>query len=361
MTILFSYLILIFYCLLNLIGKKIISDIIVSFLLTVATITISFSLQNSRLVRIPLYAYIFIALLYPSLYLFLPVFFFEITRQKEYIGIAPLLAGIVYHFGTNDIYFLFFLLLGCILAFFLQSLIERYDILSAKHRKMRDDSTELNLLLKQRNHTLLEKQNYEIHNATLQERNRIAREIHDNVGHLLSRCILLNGMLQTINQDENCKESLNILQETLSQAMENIRSSVHNLHDDSINLQGALQTLIQDFSFCPVRLDYDISPDVPSPVRYALISITKEALTNISRHSNATNVDITLREHPAMYQLIVHDNGQKLSKNFSFDEKTPDSSGIGLINMYDRVKTLNGIFQIRTENGFQIFVSIPKE
>ena len=50
--------------------------------------------------------------------------------------------------------------------------------------KLRDDSTEKNLLLEEKNHMLVEKQNYEIYTATLKERNRIAREIHDNVGHL---------------------------------------------------------------------------------------------------------------------------------------------------------------------------------
>ena len=57
--------------------------------------------------------------------------------------------------------------------------------------------------LQKKNKALQEKQNYEIYAATLRERNRIAREIHDNVGHLLSRTILLTGAAKTLNRDKN--------------------------------------------------------------------------------------------------------------------------------------------------------------
>lgn len=361
MSILFSYLILIIYCLLGLTNSVITQNTIVGFLLTIFIVTLSYILQNKKISRILIYTYAVISFFYPALLSFLPILFPEIGQKKEYPCAALFAVSVLYNIETDNLPPLLFLVLGCTIGLFLQYLIQRYDTLDAKHRKMRDDSTELNLLLKQRNRSLLEKQDYEIHNATLQERNRIAREIHDNVGHLLSRCILLNGALQTINHDENCKESLGILQDTLSQAMDNIRSSVHNLHDDSVNLQGSLENLIHAFTFCPVRLEYDLSQNIPSNIRYALISITKEALTNISKHSNATNVQIILREHPAMYQLSIQDNGTNAVKPLSLDDTSGDNTGIGLINMQDRVKMLGGIFQIHQENGFQIFASIPKE
>ncbi len=66
------------------------------------------------------------------------------------------------------------------------------QILEEKLRRIQDDSSEeRTLLLSQKNKALQEKQDYEIYNATLKERNRIAREIHDNVGHVLSRSILM--------------------------------------------------------------------------------------------------------------------------------------------------------------------------
>lgn len=79
------------------------------------------------------------------------------------------------------------------LAWILATDAIKYDKMYFEIRRIKDDSEERTLLLAEKNKALQEKQNYEIYAATLRERNRIAREIHDNVGHLLSRTILLTG------------------------------------------------------------------------------------------------------------------------------------------------------------------------
>lgn len=362
MKILFSQLLLMSYCFLGLAGRPVSAEIITGFLLTVIGLTLVFSFYTQKMAAILLLAYAVAAFFHPAFYLFLPMLFFEIGQRKLFFCIIPFAVGSFYQYKDTNLLFFLFLCLGCTLALFLQYLINEFRVLDKKHRKTRDDSKELTLVLEERNQSLLEKQDYEIHNATLQERNRIAREIHDNVGHLLSRCILLNGAIQTVNHDENCVESLQILQDTLSQAMDNIRSSVHNLHDDSINLRKTIDTLLRDFTFCPVHIDFDMPEDIPSKMRYAFISIIKEALTNTAHHSNATFADITLREHPAMYQLIIYDNGTSdTKKTFLPEDRNQENTGIGLINIHDRVKMLGGILQIRQDNGFEIFISIPKD
>lgn len=360
MNLLLSHLFILVYCLGGLLFQNLSRQIIVSFLLSVTAATSFYYFQNKKLSEIVLYAYAVFTFFFPEISLFIPLFMIETNRIRLYPAMLVFLAEIFLFFIPSNIPYFIFLLFGMLLASFLGYLTESYHTLAQKYKEMRDDSTERNLLLKARNQTLLENQDYEIHNATLKERNRIAREIHDNVGHMLSRSILMTGALQAINQDENCKESLQLLQNTLSQAMDNIRASVHNLHDDSINLQKSIENLIESFTFCPVHLEYDIQNDVPSAVRYAFISITKEALTNITKHSNATLVQITLREHPSMYQLIIHDNGETASaKQISFENLEENPRGIGLVNMADRVRLLHGILQISQKNGFQIFVSIP--
>ena len=156
---------------------------------------------------------------------------------------------------------------------------------------------------------LAEKQDYEIYAATLKERNRIAREIHDNVGHLLSRSILITGAAKAINASDALSPVLDDLDHSLNQAMTSIRTSVHDLHDESLNLKEAAESLTSDFTFCPVTLNYDMGFEVPREIKYCFISIVKEALSNVARHSNATLVQITMREHPALYQLCIEDNG----------------------------------------------------
>ncbi|HHW30601.1 MAG TPA: two-component sensor histidine kinase [Clostridiaceae bacterium] len=211
----------------------------------------------------------------------------------------------------------------------------------------------MSIRLKKQNRDLIEKQDNEIYLAAINERNRIAREIHDNVGHLLSSAILQSAALLTINKDEKVKEHLNTLNETLSQAMNSIRNSVHELYDESIDLNARIEELIRKFDFCELTYEYDISSNPGRSLKYAFISIVKEALSNIMKHSNATHVYITFREHPGFYQLIIKDNG--IVKRWSRDE------GLGINNMIERVESFKGNINIKTENGFEIFISIPKE
>ena len=255
---------------------------------------------------------------------------------------------------------------GFILAFFLWSHTRQYELLARNFRQSRDDSEEHALLLSEKNKALLEKQDYEIYAATLRERNRIAREIHDNVGHVLSRSILMTAACKTINKNDSLDPLLGNLEESLNGAMNSIRSSVHDLHDDAVNLEDAIKGLVKDFSFCPVTLTYDMSRQVPREVKYSLISITKEGLSNVMRHSNADSVDILLREHPALYQLCIEDNGTPengipdIQTGSDSNKAKNTSGGMGLSNIRDRAKALDGTVQITQENGFRIFVTIPK-
>ena len=208
-------------------------------------------------------------------------------------------------------------------------------------------------MLAQKNKALLEKQDYEIYNATLRERNRIAREIHDNVGHVLSRSILMVAAAKTINKETGTASLLEKLEESLNSAMNSIRNSVHDLHDEAVNLEEVEKSLVSEFTFCQADLTYDMSRVVPREVKYCFISITKEALANVIRHSNATKVSVIVREHPALYQLCIRDNGT--AEGFGQRQE-----GIGIANMKERVNALNGTIQITAKNGFRIFITIPK-
>ena len=269
---------------------------------------------------------------------------------------------------------------GLAAAVLLYGRTRRLNELEQEYKKSRDDSRELTLMLEKKNQDLLEKQDTEVYLATLKERNRIAREIHDNVGHMLSRSILMVGALKTVNQDENLKVPMELLDQTLNEAMTNVRQSVHDLHDESVNLKEVMESLAEEFRFCPVQLTYDMGYDIPKEIKYSFIAITKEALNNVMRHSNANEVKILAREHPGLYQLIIEDNGtldERIRPNGDREEyaekessgktgnarktESTESSGIGIINMKKRVRMLGGTMQIQKENGFRIFITVPKK
>lgn len=282
---------------------------------------------------------------------FLPLLFYELTVKKLWAPFAAVLLAFLLSPSGNTVYLILYGLLF-LLAFFLKSRTLYLLQLEQNLKQLRDTSTEYNLLLHQKNQELIKQQDYDIRMATLKERNRIAREIHDNVGHMLSRSILQSGALIAINKDPQLEEPLASLKDSLSLAMDSIRKSVHDLHDDSVDLKASLYALVQDFTGYDVRIDYDMSLTVPKNIKYCFIAVVKEGLSNISRHSNATRIRITAREHPVFYQLIIEDNGTDISTK---------STGIGLINMQERVEQLHGQFSVTTQQGFRIFISVPKE
>lgn len=310
----------------------------------------SFIFGRCRLILLLLYAAAIFPI--PELLLFLPPVTYWLAESRRYIPAAAICAAGLFFHSSSGYPLLIYILLGCLIAVWLcrQNLDHTYLYRQYKH--IRDDSREANLLLTQKNQTLREKQDYEIYAATLKERNRIAREIHDNVGHLLTRSILITGALKITNTEEKLDPSLNQLEETLSAAMDNIRTSVHDLHDESVNLEEAVKSLILDFSFCPVTLDYDMEHAVPREVKYGFLAILKEALSNITRHSDASAVHIVIREHPALYQLLIEDNGTRTG--------VIHESGIGLANMRERIQSLKGNIQFTNEKGFRIFITVPR-
>lgn len=305
--------------------------------------------------ELSIWAYIiFLAacLVQPRFLFFLPLVSYDIVSKRSpglvLLSAPPIFADLLQ--GGLDISWHILTLLA--FSYVLKHRTLTLAELETAHRKLRDNTKEISMQLEKQNEELLEKNDYEINLATLTERNRIARYIHDNVGHLLSRSILQVGALQAVNRDLKTKEELQLIKTTLSEAMDSIRRNVHNLHEESINLKTEIQRLLDRFSFCKTRFDYDIESSPEKNLKNCFISVTKEALSNIIKHSNATEVHIRLSEHPALYQLIIHDNGSNCSYN--------NENGIGIRNISDRVAAIGGNVNISTEKGFRIFISVQK-
>ncbi len=459
---LFDKCVLFLFCLLSFPFGKISPPCVLACLLAIA-VSAGLSVCSSFVCRAALLAYALLLFFFPQAGIFLPLLAYDAfswadgghdrAPDRTYVGtdagrtqkhsfltlpadwFAPLCLGasllfllfLRKNFGFRHAFLpyrfqLLLLLLGCLLAVLLRRKTDTQLCLRRQLLRTKDDDTELQLLLEERNRSLLEKQDNEIYTATLRERNRIAREIHDNVGHLLTRAILMVGALKTICRDPASGEPLDQLKDTLDHAMDSIRSSVHDLHDSSVNLEDSLRTMAREFSSCPVSVQYRMSPNLAREIKYSLIAIAREALVNISRHSNATAASITAIEHPGFYQFIIQDNGSIRSTDpmpvglpaqgsdsirNSLPAQDGDSihnalpspdggpplrgkltpqsrignspgtdlpgrstaapaaglsqaSGIGLENIRARVSALNGNLQIQSSGGFRIYITIPR-
>lgn len=326
---------------------------VTGFLCCVIYIALNHSFCRRSFPEISALAWTAVSFCCPSFFYCFPVVFYTLLQHNAYAGIFLVLLSVLHIGKTGGAIWICFLLPGCAIAFLLQRKTALYCHLDSRYRKTQDDSKELTLLLKEKNQALLKNQDHEIYTATLKERNRIAREIHDHVGHMLSCSILMTGAMKATNTDSALGPALNQLEDTLNTAMDNIRQSVHDLHDESVNLKETLERLTAAYTACPVSLEYDMGYEVPADVKYCLIAIVKEGLHNIARHSDADSAWIVLREHPALYQLSIRDNGTPKGQS--------PRPGLGLENMRERARVLGGTMQIHTEKGFQIFITLPKQ
>jgi signal transduction histidine kinase len=307
--------------------------------------------------------YALLCLLWPWYIIFLPLVLYDTlhTRFQYSMVFIPLLY--LYHLQGYTVMTLSFTTLILIIAYLLKFKTDKLSIIKGEYNDLRDTSTAMSFLLEEKNQSLLKNQDYEINLATLNERNRISKEIHDNVGHLLSRALLQVGAMLTIAKEDLLREGLSDLKTSLSDGMDQIRNSIHNMYDESIDLYSQVEQLVKNFSFCPIHFEYDVNNPPKTQLKHAIIAIIKETLSNIIRHSSATKVTLILREHPAMYQLVIQDNqllteekAQYLKKAF---EQQEFGDGMGLHNIYDRVKSFGGNINISVENGFKLFITFP--
>jgi signal transduction histidine kinase len=200
--------------------------------------------------------------------------------------------------------------------------------------------------------------------AAVQERNRIAREIHDALGHSLTA---LNVQLQTAvklwkHDPDQAQPFLDQAQRLGVNVMQEVRHSVNALREDARNntpLEVAITSLVEDFRQgigIPVTTEIDLRSPLPASTVKALYRIVQEALTNICKHSQATAVEIQVSTTTNHLCLSIRDNG----RGFPPERQT---AGFGLQSMRQRTIALSGRFYIDSAPGLgcQITVELPLE
>jgi signal transduction histidine kinase len=197
--------------------------------------------------------------------------------------------------------------------------------------------------------------------ATVQERNRIARDIHDSVGHALTVLNLhLEAALKLWQTDpEEATEFLTEAKQLGSHALKEVRQSIATLRVDplvGLSLPEAIANLVKEFkrsSGISTNLKIDLQQSIKNEIKVAIYRIVQEALTNICKHASATEVKISIRMETNL-MLIIGDNG----KGFKLEENT---TGFGLQSMSDRVLAVGGNLNIETlgNGGCTIIASFP--
>ncbi|MGB6298585.1 MAG: sensor histidine kinase [Rivularia sp. (in: cyanobacteria)] len=190
------------------------------------------------------------------------------------------------------------------------------------------------------------------------ERGRIAREIHDSLGHSLTTLDIQLELAQRLHDKDPNKaiNSLNIAKDLSSECLTKVRNSVQSIRQINFNLNQALATLVtqvvQNQSF-KIYLDSQL-PQLPSQTSHQLYCIVQEAITNIQKHAFAKIVNIKGYQNTDGIILEITDDGQGF-------EVSAHHTGFGLRGMQERVQILGGELQIKSTlgEGTMIRVWIP--
>jgi signal transduction histidine kinase len=200
--------------------------------------------------------------------------------------------------------------------------------------------------------------------AREEERRRIAREIHDDLGQALTaiKIALSSLMLELPGQHRPSKRAesiVKLIDETIS-SVRRIATELRPAILDDLGLVAAIEWAAEEFETrtgTKCQLNLPAGPMIIDQERAtAVFRIFQEALTNVARHSGATQVDVRLTVDNGELTLEVHDNGIGAG-----DERLSTSQSLGIMGMRERAVLLGGEFTIRAEPdaGTTIKVRIP--
>jgi signal transduction histidine kinase len=198
--------------------------------------------------------------------------------------------------------------------------------------------------------------------ATVQERNRIARDIHDSLGHSLTVFnIHTEAALRLLHTNPPEAQALLLeLKQLGAQALEEVRQSVTLLRADPLqgrSLEAAIEHLVQEFDRTTGILPtftYEMLTPLSVELDFTLYRLVQESLTNIRKHAGASEVAIAIHQSDTKIQASIGDNGR------GFDLQH-NPSGFGLQGMQERTLALGGILEITTaiDRGCLIQVVFP--
>ncbi len=199
-----------------------------------------------------------------------------------------------------------------------------------------------------------------------EERRRIAREIHDGLGQeLAAGKMILDGILAKDSSPKIRQAAIEASQ-LVDRAIQQVRTISHLLHPpllDEVGLVSALRWFLEGLSErsgIDVRLEVDPQDlgRLRSEIETAIFRIVQEALTNMFRHSGARNGSVSVLEREGNIVITIRDNGKGIDQRVV--ELHPDSVGVGIGGMRQRVKELGGKLRLANANpGTIVEVIIP--
>ena len=201
------------------------------------------------------------------------------------------------------------------------------------------------------------------------ERRRLARDLHDDTGQALTALKMsLEITRNELSSDaDHTAERLNDAVALADDTLEKLRAISHNLRPptlDTVGLNSALEGLCKVFTQrtqMPVSYVGMDTTEISNPIDICLYRILQEGLTNCAKHGQVSHVEVSLKRNDDVVQLSIQDNGQGFDLADTLSDQ--NETGIGLIDMQERLESLNGRMNVYSKPGAgaRLVATIPLE
>ena len=194
------------------------------------------------------------------------------------------------------------------------------------------------------------------------ERQRLAENLHDNLGGTLAALKLnLQNLEQHQSEPNIIKKSINNSLNLINDAYQSVRTMAHEKSSGVVASQGllpAIQNFTNNISSEKLKIEIDhfgLKNRLENSLEIKIFRIIQELITNIIKHANATEANISLTNHNSTLNIIVEDNGKGFKQNFS------KSKGVGIATIEKRIENLGGSLEIDShpERGSSIIINLP--
>jgi signal transduction histidine kinase len=193
------------------------------------------------------------------------------------------------------------------------------------------------------------------------ERQRLARELHDETGQALTSILLGLRAVEDADSPQATRAAARQLRELVVATLQDVRRLAVELRPkalDDFGLVAALERLVQTFgesTGIKTQLEASLEERLPAEVETTLYRVVQEALTNVVKHAGARNVSILLRRREGAAMAVVEDDGA------GFDPAGVSDGGLGLLGMRERVSLVDGRLEIEASagSGTTIVVEVP--
>jgi signal transduction histidine kinase len=286
----------------------------------------------------------------PYLLILLGIGLVDMAYFKKYylLGILSIIA-IIMCYCMNGQYYVFPIGIGALWGYTLQ----RSEDKEKKHLALLDNERGLRYQLEKTQAELEKLQNEIERTAELRERDRIARELHDSIGHSIAGVLFqLRAAEKMISSNtEKVEQILKLSIDKLVEALEITRNTVNNIRSDQTSGIDCISKIIKEFRFCKIDFSHKGDFNTLSASNFKMIeSTTKELLTNANKHSMASEIIIKIDINSKHIRYFYSDNGKGCNK---IKEST------GLSNIRNRVKNLGGTYSIDGSSGFTVVFTLP--